>query len=340
MSSKKKIEYEDSTDTEKSSKINNIQQNKIELLKKYESIEENSESESKLPKDFEKTWKAIKEMRNSNEAPVDTMGAEFCSDPSKVSREDYKFQCLISLLLSSQTKDPITFATMAKLIEHGLTVQNILDTEEEKIRDMIYGVSFHNNKAKFIKKLAQELKDKYDSDAPEEFKELISLPGIGPKMALIYLQVVCDKVEGIAVDTHLHRICNRLKWVNETKTPEHTRKSLESWLPKEYWPEFNLVLVGFGQTICAAVAPKCGQCKLNKSCEFGIERLNKLQSKSKSKSKSRSKSKSKVKLSQSKTESEQEKNSDDNDIDTPKKSLKRILDDVSNSKNKNSKRKK
>jgi endonuclease III len=240
------------------------------------------------PKDFQKIWDLIESMRGDQQAPVDTYGAEFCCDPKQSDRKTYKFQSLISVLLSSQTKDPITFATMERLINHGLTVENIIQTEEDTLRDLIYGVSFHNNKAKFIKKLAQILKEKYDSDPPEDLQELLSLPGIGPKMAHIYLQFCCGKIEGIAVDTHVHRIANRLKWATETKTPEHTRKELESWVPKEKWSDINLLLVGFGQTICAAVAPKCQQCKLNKICEFGKERLKILnEKKSKSRSKSR-----------------------------------------------------
>ncbi len=188
-------------------------------------------------------------------------------------------------------------------------------------------------RATLIKKFAQILKENYNSDPPEELKELLTLPGIGPKMAHIYLQCCCDKIEGIAVDTHVHRICNRLKWVNETKTPEHTRKGLESWLPKELWSDINLVLVGFGQTICSAVAPKCSQCKLNRDCDFGIERLKKLNEKKTSKS--RSKSKSKI-ISEKLNEEEQDQ------ITTPKKSLKRTLDDVNinQNSNKSNKRKK
>lgn len=282
---------------------------KLELIKNFENENEESIIEDVLdkkylkqkdtkspmkldkrtpPKDFQKVWDMIESMRGDQEAPVDTYGAEFCCDPENSDRKTYKFQSLISVLLSSQTKDPITFATMEKLIKHGLTVENMIKTEEETLRDLIYGVSFHNNKSKFIKKLAQILKEKYNSDPPEDLQELLSLPGIGPKMAHIYLQFCCNKIEGIAVDTHVHRIANRLKWATDTKTPENTRKELESWVPKEKWSDINLLLVGFGQTICAAVAPKCQQCKLNKICEFGIERIKNLnRKKSKSKSKSR-----------------------------------------------------
>ena len=146
-----------------------------------------------------------------------------------------------------------------------------------------------------IIQLAQILKDDYEGDAPEEYNQLIKLPGIGPKMAHLYLQCCCDKVEGIAVDTHVHRICNRLKWVDETKTPEETRKGLEEWVPKDKWMDVNTLLVGLGQTICFAKKPKCEECLLKDTCDFykngGEEK----------KSRSKSKSASKRKPSKNKT---------------------------------------
>jgi endonuclease-3 len=136
--------------------------------------------------------------------------------------------------------------------------------------------------------LAQILKDDYEGNAPEDYNELVKLPGIGPKMAHLYLQCCCDKVEGIAVDTHVHRICNRLKWVDDTKTPEETRKRLEDWVPKEKWIDVNTLLVGLGQTICFAKKPKCEECLIKDTCHFynnGGEENKKSRSKSKSVSK-------------------------------------------------------
>jgi endonuclease-3 len=122
-------------------------------------------------------------------------------------------------------------------------------------------------------------------------------------MAHLYLQCCCDKVEGIAVDTHVHRISNRLKWVDETKTPEETRKKLEEWVPKEKWMDVNTLLVGLGQTICFAKKPKCEECLLKDTCDYynnGGEVK---------KSRSKSKSASKRKPSKKKTLSKKKKNS-------------------------------
>jgi endonuclease-3 len=112
---------------------------------------------------------------------------------------------------------------------------------------------------------------------PEDYDKVIKLPGIGNKMAYLYLKCCCNKIEGIAVDTHVHRISNRLGWVNNTKTPEETRKGLQKWLPHEYWYDANMYLCGFGQTICEAKKPKCEECGLKDICDF---RLNTLMTKS------------------------------------------------------------
>ena len=148
--SKIKIDYEESNDT---SLINNIEElniksvnkhRKIDLIKKHESLKPT------IPSYFKDQWEKISQMRKSYDAPVDTMGIECCPDKTET-RETYKFQTLVSLILSSQTKDPTTFAAMTKLINHGLTIDKVLKTDDDKIKELIYGVNFHNNKTKYIK---------------------------------------------------------------------------------------------------------------------------------------------------------------------------------------------
>jgi len=120
------------------------------------------------------------------------------------------------------------------------------------------------NKAKYLKQTVEILMDKYDSDIPDNVKELVALPGVGPKMAHICMAVAWNKITGIGVDVHVHRLSNRLGWVPKpTKEPEQTRIALEKWLPFSLWSEVNHLFVGFGQTICTPVKPNCGEC-LNK----------------------------------------------------------------------------
>ncbi|XP_071444783.1 endonuclease III-like protein 1 [Hetaerina americana] len=217
------------------------------------------------PDNWMETLNNIREMRKNNDAPVDTMGCDQCSD-REVTPEVRRYQILLSLMLSSQTKDTVTYPAMQRLKSHGLTIENILKTEDEVLGKLIYPVGFWKTKVKNIKKTTQILKDKYFGDIPATVEDLCSLPGVGPKMAHLCMNSAWGKVTGIGVDTHVHRISNRLHWVGKkgTKTPEKTRVSLEAWLPHSLWEEVNHLLVGFGQTICKPVNPLCNSC-LNKS---------------------------------------------------------------------------
>jgi endonuclease III len=164
-------------------------------------------------------------------------------------------------MLSSQTKDQLNFAAMQKLRDHGLTPENVVKTDTSTLETLIYPVSFYRQKAKNLQKAAQILIDQYGSDIPNTVEGLMKLPGVGPKMAHICMQCAWHEVSGIGVDTHVHRISNWLQWVPKaTKTPEETRIELEKWLPRELWGEINHLLVGFGQTICNPVKPKCDEC--------------------------------------------------------------------------------
>nr|XP_056722159.1 endonuclease III-like protein 1 [Euleptes europaea] len=200
------------------------------------------------------------------------MGAEKCFDreaPPKVMR----YQVLLSLMLSSQTKDQVTSAAMMRLREHGLTVDNILGTEEETLGQLIYPVGFWKSKARYIKQTTAVLKRDYGGDIPKTVAELVKLPGVGPKMAHLIMAIAWQNVSGIGVDTHVHRISNRLKWVKkETKLPEETRRALESWLPRELWSEINWLLVGFGQQTCLPVNPRCSECLNRDICPASRKR--------------------------------------------------------------------
>lgn len=180
--------------------------------------------------------------------------------------QDKRFQTLIALMLSSQTKDTTNAIAMRRLQTDlpipGLTLENILDVEPEKLNEMIYVVGFHNNKTRFIKAAAVILRDEHGGDIPGTIEGLMSLPGVGPKMAYLCMSAAWGRTEGIGVDVHVHRITNLWRW-HKTNGPEETRKTLEAWLPKERWHEINHLLVGFGQTMCLPVGRKCGECTLS-----------------------------------------------------------------------------
>lgn len=157
-------------------------------------------------------------------------------------------------MLSSQTKDPVVGAAIKRLQTQlepdGLNVPNVMNASEKRVRELIYGVGFQNKKANYIKRATSILVESHDSRVPDTFEGLVSLPGVGPKMALIVLNAAFDKCVGVSIDTHLHRMLRQLGWVRkDTKTPEQTRRQLESWLPRERWKSMNLVWVGLGQEI-------------------------------------------------------------------------------------------
>ncbi|CAG5121763.1 unnamed protein product [Candidula unifasciata] len=210
----------------------------------------------------------IREMRKNRDAPVDTMGCSVISDRT-AKPEDYRYQVLLSLMLSSQTKDQVTSGAMRRLRQHGCTISNILSTSDGELGKLIYPVGFWNKKVDYIKRASAALLREYGGDIPHSVKELCSLPGVGPKMAHLVMKAAWNTVTGIGVDTHVHRISNRLGWVQKpTKDPEATRKALEDWLPRSYWDDVNELLVGFGQQVCLPVKPNCAQCLNKLICPF------------------------------------------------------------------------
>jgi len=207
------------------------------------------------PSDWRQTWDLVEELRKDRTAPVDKFGSEALPlRPPKVSQKTFEYQTLIALMLSSQTKDPIVGAAVkrlqTKLKPDGLTMKSVSKASEERIRELIYGVGFQNKKAVYIKKATAMIQNDFDSRVPDTFNELVKLPGVGPKMALIVLNCAFDKCVGVSIDTHLHRMLQQLNWVRKnSKNPEQTRTDLESWLPRECWPTMNLTWVGLGQEI-------------------------------------------------------------------------------------------
>ncbi|KAK3760540.1 hypothetical protein RRG08_022824 [Elysia crispata] len=211
----------------------------------------------------------ILQMRKFRDAPVDSMGCDVISDVL-ARPKDYRYQVLVSLMLSSQTKDQVTSAAMGRLRQHGCSVSNILATSDDQLGKLIYPVGFWKKKIDYIKRASAILKDEYNEDIPDTIKGLCSLPGVGPKMAHLAMKCAWHTITGIGVDTHVHRITNRLRWFRKpTKDPEETRKALEEWLPRENWSEVDVLLVGFGQQVCLPVNPKCLECLNKYICPIG-----------------------------------------------------------------------
>lgn len=173
------------------------------------------------------SWKhsyaLIRQMRATRLAPVDTVGCASLADKLEAP-ETVRFQVLVSLLLSSQTKDEVTSAAVERLkhLPGGLNCKNMLTVDQAILEDNIKPVGFFRRKAKNLKEIAALVSTEYCGDIPKTAEELMRLPGIGPKMAHLTMQHAWDVNSGIGVDVHVHRICNRLEWVR-TKEPEETR---------------------------------------------------------------------------------------------------------------------
>jgi endonuclease-3 len=174
-------------------------------------------------------------------------------------------------MLSSQTKDEVTHAAVQRLIAHGCTPEKIAATEESALEALIYPVGFYRNKAKFLRSAARACVEEWKGDIPPDVPSLCSLKGVGPKMAFIAMSAAWNRPCGIGVDTHVHRIANRLGWVRTTE-PEGTREHLEAWMPRDLWGGINVLFVGFGQQICLPAAPRCDECLNRAICPVGTGR--------------------------------------------------------------------
>lgn len=246
---------------------------KVEIKYEESPLEEHQNVKHESPGWEPPLWreqlKNIYDMRKFRNAAVDSMGCDVISD-ALASPEVYRYQVLLSLMLSSQTKDQITSAAMEKLREHGCSIDNILQTSDQVLGELIYPVGFWKKKVEYIKRTSKILQEEYNGDIPDTVEKLCKLPGVGPKMAYLAMKCAWNQIVGIGVDTHVHRISNRLRWVKKpTKQPEDTRKELQDWLPREYWRDINHLLVGFGQQTCLPVGPKCYECLNKEICPVG-----------------------------------------------------------------------
>lgn len=174
------------------------------------------------------------------------------------------FFSLISTVMSHRTRDNITYPAAKKLFERFSTPEEMVEADTDEIETLIRDVGFYRIKAGRIKEISRILLERYDGRVPEDIESLLGLPGVGRKTANCVLAHAFLK-DALAVDTHVHRISNRLGLV-ETKVPEETETELKKIFPQKYWRHVNLLLVKLGQNICRPISPRCGVCALNDIC--------------------------------------------------------------------------
>ncbi len=175
------------------------------------------------------------------------------------------FKVLISCLISLRTKDEVTARASARLFTQAQSPEEMVLLTAEKIAELIYPAGFYRVKADQIALLSRRLTEEFHGAVPDEIDQLLQFKGVGRKTANLVMTLGFAK-PGICVDTHVHRICNRLGYVS-TRTPDETEKVLRSQLPPEYWIEINDLLVAFGQNHCHPVSPRCSTCRIADVCE-------------------------------------------------------------------------
>jgi len=175
------------------------------------------------------------------------------------------YYVLVSCIMSLRTKDEITFPLAKALFKKVKTPEQMIRLSEEQLQKLIYPVGFYKKKAKTILIISKILVKKYNSKVPDKMEQLLELPGVGRKTANIVLAYGFE-IPAIAVDTHVHRISNRLGLVN-TNTPDQTETELKKVLEKKYWLEINELLVKHGQNVCKPISPWCSKCSINKYCK-------------------------------------------------------------------------
>ncbi|WP_457641763.1 endonuclease III domain-containing protein [Persephonella sp.] len=175
------------------------------------------------------------------------------------------YQILISTIISLRTRDEVTAEVSERLFRLADNPYDMLKLSEKHISEAIYPAGFYKNKAKVIKEISRKLVDQYEGEVPDNIDELLKLKGVGRKTANLVIALGYNK-PAICVDTHVHRISNRLGFV-KTKTPEETELQLREKVPKKYWNRINDLFVAFGQTICKPISPFCSKCPVKDLCE-------------------------------------------------------------------------
>jgi len=175
------------------------------------------------------------------------------------------FVILISTILSLRTKDEVTAVATERLFKLATTPEEMLKVPLNKIEGTIYPVGFYRVKARNIHHTCEELIKRFASKVPDNIDDLLSIKGVGRKTANLVVSLAYGK-DAICVDTHVHRISNRLGYV-KTKTPDETEFALRKKLPRRYWIIYNTIMVAFGRKTCKPVSPLCSQCPIYRYCD-------------------------------------------------------------------------
>lgn len=179
---------------------------------------------------------------------------------------------LISCILSLRTRDTVSLPASIRLFEHAQTPEQMLTIPVTTIEKLIYPCGFYRRKAINIHEISQTIRDKFEGKVPNTLAKLLTLKGVGLKTANLVLGQGFG-IPALCVDTHVHRISNRLGLV-KTKTPEETERELKKIVPPEYWIEYSHLMVMWGQNICVPISPFCTKCAIKDLCpQIGVTKF-------------------------------------------------------------------
>lgn len=206
---------------------------------------------------IEDAARAVEKARKDNPTALQEISDSTEGDP---------FRVLIATVLSHRTKDPVTAMASSRLFARFPSAKHLAQANTRTISRLIKPVGFYKTKAKTVRRIAQIILKGYGGEVPDDIEELLKLPSVGRKTANCVL-VYGFKRPAIPVDTHVHRIFNRIGVV-KTRTPEETEKELTRLVERGDWLPLNDVFVKFGQLVCKPIGPKCPICPLSNRCQW------------------------------------------------------------------------
>src|SRR3990167_2311683 len=178
---------------------------------------------------------------------------------------DNPFLILVSCLLSLRARDVVTLPVCRALFKKAKTPEDFVDIPASELEKILFKIGFYKNKAKILKAVSKDILERFNGKVPNNKEDLLSIKGVGSKTANLILGEVF-KIPAICVDTHVHRVSNRLGLIS-TSTAQQTEKALQELLPEEYWIEWNSLIVTWGQSTCVPISPWCSQCEIYGLCK-------------------------------------------------------------------------
>lgn len=195
---------------------------------------------------------------------INTLSQIYGETPMEQAFGDNPFQFLAAVMLSARSRDSVTIPVAREIFDLAPNPAEISRLPTLSLEKMLYRIGFYHTKAKYLLGMAKIISTKYQNKIPETYESLTTLPGVSRKVANVVLSQIFEE-QVIAVDTHVHRIGNRLGWIT-SKTPIESERKLMEVIPRKYWRKLNQILVQHGQQICLPRYPKCQTCPVKEWC--------------------------------------------------------------------------